>query len=116
MKKLSTLIVIDLFCSLLYSTLNNFKTYSFINCSFTIGMFYLMFGILCYVWEKGFFNITLFSFNKIAQQIQKKRGVLVDDPNISLDEYLTKENYFSYTKVLLISGLLISSITTILSF
>lgn len=116
MKKSAILISINLLFSLLYTVSTKFKLISFINCSFVIGIFYLMFGILCYVWEKGFFNITLFSFNKISQQIRKKRGILVDEPNIILEDYLKKQNYFSYTTSLLISGLLISSITTILSF
>lgn len=116
MKKSAILISINLLFSLLYTVLTKFKLVSFINCSFVIGMFYLMFGVLCFVWEKGFFNITLFSFNKISQQIQKRRGVLLDEPDITLDDYIKKQNYFSYTMPFLISGILVSSITTILSF
>lgn len=116
MKENSTLIAINLFFSLLYTILKKFELFSFINCSFIIGMFYLMFGVLCFVWEKGFFNLTLFSFNKISQNIQKRRGVLIDEPDITLEDFMTKQNHFSYTTSLLTSGILISSITTLLSF
>lgn len=116
MKKFSTLIAINLLFSFFYMIFSGFKSFSFINCAFTIGMFYLLFGVLCFVWEKGFFNIALFSFNKVAQQINKRKGILEDEPNIKLEDYAHKENHFNYTTSLLSSGIFISSLTTIVSF
>ncbi len=116
MKKFSTLIAIDALFSTFYSLFVDFKNFAFLNCSFTIGMIYLLFGALCFIWEKGFFNITLFSFNKMNQQLQKKRGILLEKTDLTLDDYIYKENSFSYTSSLLYSGFIISMLTTIISF
>ena len=66
------LLAIDLLISFFYDIISkNSNNFAFINCAFIIGMFYFLAGSLCYVWEKGFFNITLFSFKKINNEIQK---------------------------------------------
>lgn len=116
MKKFSALIAIDALFSTFYTLFVGFEKFSFLNSSFIIGMIYLLCGVLCFVWEKGFFNITLFSFNKISQQFNKKRGLLLEESNLTLDSYIYKENSFSYTSSLIYSGLIISILTTIISF
>lgn len=79
-------------------------------------MTYLMFGGLCFVWEKGFFDITIFSFNKISQQIQKKKGILSNDQDITIDDYISRDNSFKLTNHLLCSGTLVSIFCIIFSF
>lgn len=116
MKKSIYFISFDIIVSILYYIICGFKQYSFINCSFMIGMAYLLFGSLCYVWEKGFFNIIIFSFNKIVEQVQKSRGVLTDEENITIEEFAHRKNNFKFTYNLLSCGLIISLTTTILSF
>lgn len=116
MKKILILLAFDIIISLFYSIVRQFYSFSFINCFFTIGMFYFLFGSLCFIFEKGFFDITLFSFNKLNQQIQKKMGVLSDEPNITLDEYLNRGNSFNHTRSLLISGGLISLTSILIGF
>ncbi|MGL5345916.1 MAG: DUF3899 domain-containing protein [Peptostreptococcaceae bacterium] len=116
MKHFIALLASDILISLLYSIIRGFSEFSFINCLFFIGMIYFLAGILCYVWEKGFFNITLFSFNKINQQIQKKRGVLPDEPDITLEDYIDKVNYFYLTNSLLTCGGLITISSIFISF
>lgn len=116
MKKISILLAFDFIISLLYYIIRHFDKFSFINCFFIIGMTYFLFGSLCFVFEKGFFNITLFSFNKLNHQIQKKMGVLSDEDDITLDEYLSRSYHFNFTKNLLISGGLISLTSILIGF
>lgn len=116
MKQLIALISFNLIFSTIYSIFVEFKDFAFLNCSFIIGMIYLLFGGLCFIWEKGFFDITLFSFNKLAQQLNKKKGALVEEPNIEIEDYVFKENSFYYTSHLVLSGFIISILTTIVSF
>ena len=117
MKHFSILLAIDLLISFFYDIISkNSHNFAFINCAFIIGMFYFLAGLLCYVWEKGFFNITLFSFNKISQQIQKRRGLLTDDCNVTLDDYVYRKNKFFLKNSLLTCGGLISSLCIIVSF
>lgn len=111
------LLAINLLISSFYDIISkNSSNFAFINCSFIIGMFYFLAGALCYVWEKGFFNITLFSFNKINKEIQKRKGFLIDEYNVTLDDYIYKKNKFFLTNNLLICGGLISSLCIIISF
>lgn len=116
MKNTFQLLAINAIISLLYSIINKFSAYSFLNCAFIVGMIYFLFGLLCFVWEKGFFNITLFSFNKLSQEFQKRKGVLTEDINMTIEDYVNRENSFYLTNSLLISGLLISAITIGISF
>lgn len=116
MKNIIHLLAIDAIVSIIYSILNNFSTYSFLNCAFIVGMIYFLFGLLCFVWEKGFFDITFFSFNKLSQQFQRKKGMLPDDSNITIEDYICRENSFHLTSSLLISGLLISIASIGISF
>jgi hypothetical protein len=117
LKHFSILLAINLLISFFYDIISkNSNSFAFINCAFIIGMVYFLSGCLCYVWEKGFFNITLFSFSKISQEIQKRRGILTDDYNISLDDYVYRKNKFFLTSNLLICGGVVSILCIILSF
>lgn len=116
MKYIMRLISFNIIISFLFSTINDFSRFSFLNCSFVVGMIYLLFGGLCFVWEKGFFDITIFSFNKISQQIQKKKGILSNDQDITIDDYISRDNSFRLTNPLLYSGTLASTLCIILSF
>lgn len=110
------LLAINILISFLYNLVSKHNSFGFINCSFTIGMIYFLSGSLFYVWEKGFFNITLFSFKKIHIQMQKRRGLIFDDYNINLDDYLYRKNNFFLTKYLLSCGSTISCLCIIISF
>jgi len=116
MKHFSLLIAFDVIFSLIYYVINDFSKFSFLNCVFIIGMIYFLFGAMCFVWEKGFFNITLFAFNKLGQQLQKKRGVLCNDADIKIEDYIHRENSFYLTYNLLLCGLLISVVSISISF
>ena len=117
LKHFSILLAINLLISFFYDMISkNSNSFAFINCAFIIGMVYFLSGCLCYVWEKGFFNITLFSFSKISQEIQKRRGVLTDDYNITLDDYVYRKNKFFLTNNLLMCGGFVSILCIILSF
>lgn len=116
MKSTFQLLAINAIISLFYAIINKFSPYSFINCAFMVGMVYFLFGLLCFVWEKGFFNITLFSFNKLSNEFQRRKGILPEDSDITIEEYVHRENNFFLTNSLLTSGLLISVITIGISF
>lgn len=116
MKFISRLLAFNIIISSIYSLLNNFSQFSFLNCSFIIGILYLLFGLFFYVLEKGFFNITMFAFNKLSQQIRKKRNIICDESNISIDDYIYRDNNFFLTNSLLSCGFLISISTIVISF
>ena len=115
MKKFQKLIFINVILSFLYYIINNFEKFSFINASFIIGMVYLTFGVFFYVTEQGFFNLTIYAYNKISNQLRRSRGIL-SESNISIDEYICKRYQFSNTSSLLSSGLIISASTLFISF
>jgi hypothetical protein len=116
LKKSFGFVLFNLIISFLYWAINGFEKFAFINSSFTIGMLYLGVGILLYVGEKGFFNLTLYSFNKLFQNSNKNKMLFEGESNIKLEDYLNKKIEFSNTNSLLSSGICISSITFILSF
>ncbi|WP_416389553.1 DUF3899 domain-containing protein [Paeniclostridium hominis] len=115
LKKFQKLIFINVILSFLYYLINNFERFSFINASFIIGMIYLTFGVFFYVTEQGFFNLTIYAYNKISNQLRRSRGIL-SESNISIDEYICKRYQFSNTNSLLSSGLIISTSTLFISF
>ncbi len=117
MKYVFTLLAFNLLfstlCNIIVQSSDNFV---FINTSFIIGMLYLLFGLLCFVWEKGFFNITLYSFNKISSDFQRKMGLLVEEQAVSLEDYICRDNKFFLTNGLLTSGAFISVFCIVISF
>jgi hypothetical protein len=115
LKKFQKLIFINLALSFSYYIINSYERFSFINASFIIGMIYLVSGIFFYVTEQGFFNLTIYAYNKISNQLQKSRGIL-SEGNISIDEYMGKRYQFTNTNSLLSSGLIISISTLFISF
>ena len=115
LKKSFCFILSSLIISFLYSAINGFEKFAFINSSFTIGMLYLGLGILLYVGEKGFFNLTLYSFNKLFQNSNKNKVLFEGESNIKIEDYLNKKIEFSNTRFLLSSGICISTITFIVS-
>lgn len=115
MKKFNMLIILNLVMSFSYCLFNGFERFSFINSSFMIGLFYLTLGIFFYVTEQGFFNLTIYAYNKVCNQIQKSRGLL-SEGNIDIDDYIKRRYHFTNTNSLLSSGLIISLSTLIISF
>ncbi|GAA0704079.1 DUF3899 domain-containing protein [Paraclostridium ghonii] len=115
MKKFNMLVILNLVLSLSYYLLNDFERFSFINSSFIIGLFYLTLGIFLYVTEQGFFNLTIYAYSKVCNQIQKSRGLLSEE-DIHIDDYIKKRYHFYNTNSLLSSGLFISLSTLIVSF
>ena len=116
MKHFFLLIAFDVIISSIFSIISGFSRFSFLNCVFIIGMIYFLFGAMCFVWEKGFFNITLYAFNKLSQEIQKKGGLLCNDTKITVETYINRENNFFLTYNLLICGFFISVICIGISF
>lgn len=116
MKYFIKLLSLSFIISIFYSIIHDFSSYSFINSSFTIGMIYFLFGCLFFVWERGFFNLTIYSFNKIQQQIQKHRGIIEESSIVNLDDYINRANDFYLTNYLLICGAFLCTISTIISF
>ena len=80
MKHFFTLLSFNLVVSIFYAIIQGFSSFSFINSFFIIGMIYFLFGCLCFVWERGFFNLTTYSFNKVLHQIHKSRIIIEDSP------------------------------------
>ncbi|MFI3211070.1 MAG: DUF3899 domain-containing protein [Peptostreptococcaceae bacterium] len=93
---------------------NDINFITLINSSFLISMLYLSVGFLCFVWEKGFFDITIYSFNKIKKNF--KKNALIDEEELSFEEFLQRENKFFLTKDLIRSGGLVSILCVLCSF
>ena len=115
MKKFYKLIFINLLFSFIFCIISKFERFSFLNASFTIGMFYLSIGALFFVSEKGFFNMTLYSFNKICEENRRRKGVLCES-TITVDDYINRRYKFTITNPLLSSGCIISLTSLIISF
>ncbi len=115
MKKFQKLILVNLILSLIYCMINSFERFSFINASFIVGMIYLALGVFFYVAEQGVFNLTIYAYNKLCNQLQRSRGIL-SEGNITIDDYINKKYEFANTNSLLSSGLIISLSTLFLSF
>ncbi|RDY23078.1 DUF3899 domain-containing protein [Romboutsia maritimum] len=79
-------------------------------------MIYLLFGAFCFIWQKGFFDITIFSFNKLNQHVQKRNKISSFEQDISIEDYIGEKENFFLTSSLLISGMLISLTSITLSF
>ncbi len=110
------LLSINLIVSTFYSLIiNTGSDFNFINSSFIIGMIYLLMGMFSFVYEKGFFNITMYSFSKISKDYKRKKGILVEE-QASLEDFVNRDNNIFLTTPLLWCGALTSIICIIISF
>ncbi len=112
------LFLINFIISILLALTSSNFLLTFINSIFTIGMIYLLFGLLSFIWAKGFFDITLFSFKKIASFSSKNKTYEDENENFentTLQEYVNREKNVYGTNYLLINGFLTSIISLVIS-
>lgn len=107
---------INVLISIIYMIIKNeFYLIDFINSSFVIGTICFLVGLSCFVYENGFFNLTIYGFKKLKKITKKDPYETFEYENLEESLY-KKNNTFFLTKNLIFTGGLISSVCIIASF
>ncbi|GGE72185.1 DUF3899 domain-containing protein [Priestia taiwanensis] len=87
----------------------------YINTLFSFSMFACIVGGLLFVVGQGFFNVTKYGMKKLAKTNKKKPVELLEEDNQDLKDVLYERNRYSLTIPFLVSGIILSVLTTIIS-
>ncbi|WP_429694488.1 DUF3899 domain-containing protein [Bacillus pseudomycoides] len=90
---------------------------NFVNIMFYIALFFVILGGFLFLFQSGFFNITMYAFQKVFGT-NKKVESLIEEEESAIDkkERIYKTYSFTWTYPLCITGVLLGLISTIISF
>ncbi|WP_459500735.1 DUF3899 domain-containing protein [Bacillus sp. C1] len=90
---------------------------NFVNLIFYIALFFIILGGFLFLFQSGFFNITMYAFQKVFGT-NKKVESLIEEEESALDkkERIYKTYSFTWTYPICITGILLGLISTIISF
>ncbi|PEP52872.1 transporter [Bacillus pseudomycoides] len=90
---------------------------NFVNIMFYIALFFVILGGFLFLFQSGFFNITMYAFQKVFGT-NKKVESLIEEEESAIDkkERIYKTYSFTWTYPICITGVLLGLISTIISF
>ncbi|MBY0600268.1 DUF3899 domain-containing protein [Bacillus bingmayongensis] len=90
---------------------------NFVNIMFYIALFFIILGGFLFLFQSGFFNITMYAFQKVFGT-NKKIESLIEEEESEIDkkERIYKTYSFAWTYPFCITGVLLGLISTVISF
>jgi len=90
---------------------------NFVNIMFYIALFFIILGGFLFLFQSGFFNITMYAFQKVFGT-NKKVESLIEEEESAIDkkERIYKTYSFTWTYPICITGVLLGLISTVISF
>ncbi|MEN1935747.1 DUF3899 domain-containing protein [Paenibacillus sp. 102] len=90
---------------------------NFVNIMFYIALFFIILGGFLFLFQSGFFNITMYAFQKVFGT-NKKVESLIEEEESAIDkkERIYKTYSFAWTYPICITGVLLGLASTIISF
>ena len=90
---------------------------NFVNISFYIALFFIIIGGFLFIFQNGFFNVTIYAFQRVFGT-NKKIDSLIEEVEEPTDkkERIYKTYSFKWTYTICITGLVLGLFSTIISF
>ncbi|HEK9103511.1 DUF3899 domain-containing protein [Bacillus pfraonensis] len=90
---------------------------NFVNISFYIALLFIILGGFLFLFQRGFFNITIYAFQKVFGT-NKKVESLIEEEESTIDkkERIYKTYSFAWTYPICMTGILLGLTSTIISF
>ncbi|MDM5153828.1 DUF3899 domain-containing protein [Bacillus sp. DX1.1] len=89
---------------------------NFVNIMFYIALFFIMLGGFLFLFQSGFFNVTMYAFQKVFGTNKKIESLIEGEEQIDKKERIYKTYSFTWTYPICITGILLGLLSTILSF
>lgn len=90
---------------------------NFVNISFSFGLFFIIMGGFLFLFQRGFFNVTIYAFRKLGRSKDKKAEPLMEDEEQEDPKEMLYRTYsFTWTYPIVITGLVLCFFSTVISF
>ncbi|MDM5187485.1 DUF3899 domain-containing protein [Bacillus sp. DX4.1] len=89
---------------------------NFVNVMFYIALFFIMLGGFLFLFQSGFFNVTMYAFQKVFGTNKKIESLIEGEEQIDKKERIYNTYSFTWTYPICITGILLGLLSTILSF
>ncbi|BCC57842.1 hypothetical protein BC30048_1152 [Bacillus cereus] len=90
---------------------------NFVNILFYIALFFILIGGFLYIFQNGFFNVTIYAFQRVFGT-NKKIDSLIEEVEEPTDkkERIYKTYSFKWTYPICITGIFLGLFSTLISF
>ncbi|MBO1625989.1 DUF3899 domain-containing protein [Bacillus arachidis] len=90
---------------------------NFVNIMFYIALFFIIIGGFLFLFQSGFFNITIYAFQKVFGTHKKVESLIEEEePATNKKERIYKTYSFTWTYPICLTGILLGLISTLISF
>ncbi|PEX92677.1 DUF3899 domain-containing protein [Bacillus cereus] len=90
---------------------------NFVNISFYIALVFILIGGFLFIFQNGFFNVTIYAFQKVFGT-NKKIDSLIEESKepVNKKERIYKTYSFKWTYPICITGIILGMFSTLISF
>ncbi|KFN02624.1 DUF3899 domain-containing protein [Bacillus clarus] len=89
---------------------------NFVNVSFYIALFFILVGGFLFLFQNGFFNVTMYAFQKVFGTNKKVESLIEEEEPINKKERIYKTYSFKWTYPICITGIVLGVFSTLISF
>ncbi|MFJ8530150.1 DUF3899 domain-containing protein [Bacillus sp. NPDC094106] len=89
---------------------------NFVNISFYIALLCILLGGFLFLFQSGFFNVTIYAFQKVFGTNKKIESLIEEEDPVDKKERIYKTYSFTWTYPICITGVLLGALSTIISF
>ncbi|WP_413789211.1 DUF3899 domain-containing protein [Bacillus yunxiaonensis] len=89
---------------------------NFVNIMFYIALLFIIIGGFLFLFQRGFFNVTMYAFKKLGRSNKKIESLVEDEEKRDPKEILYRTYSFAWTYPIVITAIILGALSTILTF
>lgn len=89
---------------------------NFVNMMFYIALLFIIIGGFVFLFQRGFFNITIYAFKKLGRSNKKIESLIEEEEKRDPKELLYRTYSFAWTYPIVITGIILGTLSTIISY
>ncbi|WP_429713812.1 DUF3899 domain-containing protein [Bacillus rhizoplanae] len=89
---------------------------NFVNIMFYIALIFIIIGGFLFLYQRGFFNVTIYAFRKLGRSNKKVESLIEDEEKRDPKEILYRTYSFTWTYPIVITGIILGALSTVISF
>ncbi|PEA53156.1 transporter [Bacillus pseudomycoides] len=89
---------------------------NFVNFMFYIALLFIIIGGFVFLFQRGFFNVTIYAFKKLGRSNNKMESLIEGEEEHDPKEILYRTYSFTWTYPILITGIILAALSSIMSF
>ncbi|WP_438824432.1 DUF3899 domain-containing protein [Bacillus sp. JJ864] len=89
---------------------------NFVNSMFYIALLFIIIGGFVFLFQRGFFNVTIYAFKKLGRSNNKMESLIEGEEESDPKEILYRTYSFTWTYPIVITGIILAALSSIMSF